>query len=133
MFNPLGPQLGRVLVNVAINARDAMPRGGRLTLETGNTTIEEPPAHEHGATAAGRYVTLSLADTGVGMTDETKARIFEPFFTTKEAGKGTGLGLAVVEGVVRQTGGHVDVESAVGQGTTFRVFLPASDGVSDDS
>jgi signal transduction histidine kinase len=119
-------QLGRVLVNVAINARDAMPGGGRLTIETVNATVEEPHGPDDGAAASCRYVTLSLADTGVGMTAETKTRIFEPFFTTKEAGKGTGLGLAVVEGIVRQTGGHVEVDSEVGCGTTFRIFLPAN-------
>ena len=113
-------QLGRVLVNVAINARDAMPNGGRLTIETANVTLDE--------SSSGRYVVVSCADTGIGMTPATRARMFEPLFTTKEAGKGTGLGLAVVEGIVRQSGGHIEVDSETGQGTTFRIFLPAHDG-----
>ena len=120
-------QLGRVLVNVAINARDAMPDGGRLTIETANTVLDESPDSDERESASGRYVIVSLTDTGSGMTPATKARMFEAFFTTKAAGKGTGLGLAVVEGIVRQADGHIEVVSDVGQGTTFRIFPKASE------
>ena len=120
-------QLGRVLVNVAINARDAMPDGGQLTIETANTILDESPDSDERESASGRYVTVSLTDTGSGMTPATKARMFEPFFTTKDAGKGTGLGLAVVEGIVRQADGHIEVVSDVGQGTTFKIFLKAGE------
>lgn len=113
-------QLEQVIMNLSINARDAMPKGGRLTLRTGITELTtrfqdcEP----------GRYAQLQVTDTGSGMTEEVKARIFEPFFTTKGLGKGTGLGLAMVYGIVKQAGGNVQVESAVGHGTTFTVLLP---------
>jgi nitrogen-specific signal transduction histidine kinase/CheY-like chemotaxis protein len=119
-------QFGRALVNVAINARDAMPAGGRLTIETANVLRDEAPALDEG-TRPSRYVMVSVADTGEGMTQETRARLFDPFFTTKEIGKGTGLGLAVVDGIVRQTGGQVDVESEVGRGTIFKILVPATE------
>jgi signal transduction histidine kinase/CheY-like chemotaxis protein len=119
-------QCGRALVNVAINARDAMPAGGCLTIETANVLKDESVSLDP-ASAPMRYVMVSVADTGQGMTPETKARLLEPFFTTKEFGKGTGLGLAVVDGIVRQTGGHVDVDSEPGHGTVFRMFFPATD------
>jgi signal transduction histidine kinase/CheY-like chemotaxis protein len=119
-------QCGRALVNVAINARDAMPAGGCLTIETANVLKDESVSVDP-ASAPIRYVMVSVADTGQGMTPDTKARLFEPFFTTKEFGKGTGLGLAVVDGIVRQTGGHVDVDSEPGHGTVFRLFFPATD------
>ena len=120
-------QLSRVLVNIAINGRDAMPNGGRLTIETANAIVESGRRANDAASPAGRYVLVSIADDGVGMTPQTKARLFEPFFTTKELGKGTGLGLAVVDGIVKQTGGYVDVESQLGHGTVFRIYFPASD------
>jgi signal transduction histidine kinase len=120
-------QLSRALVNVAINARDAMPDGGRLTIETANVLIDDARTAVDVAAPAARYVLVSVADTGEGMSAVTKSRLFEPFFTTKELGKGTGLGLAVVDGIIQQTGGHVDVESELGRGTVFKIFFPATD------
>ena len=118
-------QLERVVANLAVNARDAMSGGGRLTLETGEVTIADPAeAAGIGLPAAGRYVRLSVADTGVGMTEEVQRRIFEPFFTTKDRGKGTGLGLANVLSAIRQAGGAVRVTSSPGAGTCFDLFLP---------
>jgi len=98
-----------------------------LTIETANAIVESGRRANDAASPAGRYVLVSIADDGVGMTPQTKARLFEPFFTTKELGKGTGLGLAVVDGIVKQTGGYVDVESQLGHGTVFRIYFPASD------
>jgi CheY-like chemotaxis protein len=117
-------EIGRALMNLCLNARDAMVAGGTLTIQTVNATISEAEAHLHNL-GAGQYVELGVRDTGIGMDPETQTHVFEPFFTTKETGKGTGLGLATVLGIVEQSGGAIWCNSELGQGTKFKILLPA--------
>jgi CheY-like chemotaxis protein len=126
-------QFEQVLLNLVINARDAMPEGGKLTIETANVHLDQEYVRQNFSGDSGQYAMFSVRDNGTGITEEVKSHIFEPFFTTKEPGKGTGLGLSTCYGIVKHSGGHIDVNSEPGKGTIFRVYLPVTNETADET
>jgi two-component system, cell cycle sensor histidine kinase and response regulator CckA len=120
-------QFEQVLLNLVVNARDALPQGGQIVIETANVTLDQSCARQHSDTPPNPQVMLSVSDNGLGMNEEVKAHLFEPFFTIKEEGKGTGLGLAICYGIVKQSGGYIELPSELGRGTTFRIYLPQTE------
>ena len=124
-------QIEQVIINLAVNARDAMPNGGKLVIRTQNVLLDDSFALEHPSVVPGPHVVFSISDTGIGMSKETMSKIFEPFFTTKEIGKGTGLGLSTTYGIINQSKGHIVVESVPESGTTFRIYFPKAEGAEE--